>query len=99
MENLSRVRLNAGYKYEKYSMEKLTAFDHGVADDLRKCGFCRCGGQNRGWPPWDLVIGESSCENKDEQSKLEKEPKHIRKPEPLECDDREQQICAEQMTS
>ena len=29
MENLSRIRLNAEYKYEKYNVEKLTVFDHG----------------------------------------------------------------------
>lgn len=91
--------MNAGYKYEKYSIDKLIAFDHGITDDLRKCSFCICGGQNREWPPWGLVIGEYPCENKDEQSKLEKGPKQIRKPELLEFDGREQEICAEQMTS
>ena len=80
-------------------MDKLIAFDHGITDDLRKCSFCSCGGQNREWPPWGSVIGEYPCENKDEQSKLEKGPKHIRKSEPLEFDGREQEICAEQMTS
>lgn len=28
MENLSRIRLNAQFKYEKNNVEKLTVFDH-----------------------------------------------------------------------